>query len=145
MLELTCGTISAMGSVFADSAGFEALFTRLFDEIGDADSDLLAPLVESQMVVRFLVHEPTSEMWVDGREAPVTATFGPSDLDATLTAKVSGNHLHEILLGTLPLGRELLFRRLKVDGSKRKAMKLESLLHALQARYPDLVEALPGT
>ena len=131
-----------MNATYPDAAQFEGLFTRLFDEIGEAESDLLAPLVESGMVIRFVVSEPSSEMWVDGRESPVTTTFGPSGLDATLTAKVAGNNLHELLLGTLPLGRALMFRKLTVGGSKRKAMKLETLLHALQARYPDLADEM---
>jgi hypothetical protein len=47
--------------------------------------------------------------------------------------------MHELLLGTLPLGRAILFRNLKVQGSKSKAMKIESLLHTMQAVYPSLV------
>ena len=46
--------------------------------------------------------------------------------------------MHELLLGTLPLGKALLFRKLKVSGSKSKAMGLEPLLHACQAVYPDI-------
>jgi putative sterol carrier protein len=46
--------------------------------------------------------------------------------------------MHELLLGTLPLGKALLFRKLKVSGSKSQAMKLESLLHACQSVYPDI-------
>ena len=46
--------------------------------------------------------------------------------------------MHELLLGTLPLGKALLFRKLKVGGSKSKAMGLEPLLHACQSVYPDI-------
>ncbi len=134
-----------MPATYADAAQFEALFSRLFAEIGDSAADQMKPLVESRMVIRFLVSKPSVEMWVDGREAPVRTEFGPTDLEATLTAKLSANNLHKLLLGTLPLGRALLFRKLKVDGSKSKAMKLEDLLHALQARYPDMAEEMLGT
>ena len=41
-------------------------------------------------------------------------------------------------------GKALFRRRLKVDGSKSKAMKLESLLHACQAEYPELAEDTLG-
>ena len=48
--------------------------------------------------------------------------------------------MHELLLGTLPLGRALMFRKLRVSGSKSRAMKLESLLHACQAVYPAIAD-----
>jgi putative sterol carrier protein len=139
------GYRSEMTATYADATQFEALFSRLFEEMADSAADLMSPLVESRMVIRFLVSKPSVEMWIDGRSAPVSTEFGPTDLEATLTAKLSGNNLHKLLLGTLPLGRALLFRKLKVDGSKSKAMKLEDLLHALQASYPDLAGEMLGT
>ena len=36
----------------------------------------------------------------------------------------------------------MLFRKLKVSGSTSKAMKLEGLLHTMQAVYPDLAADL---
>ena len=54
---------------------------------------------------------------------PVVTTFEPIEgVRATLTAKLSADSMHELLLGTLPLGKALLFRKLKVSGSKSKAM-----------------------
>ena len=50
-----------------------------------------------------------------------------------------------LLLGALPLGRALLFRKLKVSGSKSQAMKLESLVHACQSAYPDIAAERLGT
>jgi len=82
--------------------------------------------------------EPDADIWVDGRARPVVTTFEPIDAPATLTARLSANSMHELLLGTLPLGRALLFRKLKVSGSKSKAMKLEPLLHSCQAVYPNI-------
>ena len=134
-----------MSTVYTDADQFEDLFTRLFDEIEEADDQGLAPLVKSHMVICFAVSEPEIEMWVDGREAPVRTTFGPSDLRATLTASLTGDHLHELLPGTLPLGKAMRQRKLKMKGSKFKALKLESLLHACQSGYPALAEEmLPG-
>lgn len=131
-----------MTRIFRDAARFEELFTRLFTQIAADDPHGMDPLVSSRMVICFAVREPDIEMWVDGREAPVETTFGPSGLDATLTAQLTGDTLHELLLGTLPLGKALRRRKLKVEGSKLKAMKLESLLHACQAGYPALAEEM---
>lgn len=135
---------AAMGKIYRDAEQFENLFRRLFTEIKHDNADLMAPLVQSRMIVCFEIHDPDVTMWVDGRSAPVQTSFGASELDATLVARVSGDHFHEILLGTLPLGRALWQRKLKVKGSKLKAKKLESLLHACQADYPDLANELLG-
>ena len=89
-------------------------------------------------------HKPEAELWVDGRTKPVRTSFGSQPLDASLTARLSGDTLHKLLLGTLPLGRALLFRKLKVEGSRTAAMKLESLLHACQAVYPGLADEMLG-
>ena len=94
-----------------------------------AEGERLAALVKRKMVICFDVHDPDVEMWVDGRHDPVQTSFGPNDQKATLTARLSGDSLHELLLGTLPLGRALTSGRLKVKGSKLKAMRLEDLLH----------------
>jgi putative sterol carrier protein len=129
-----------MSQIYASPAEFEALFTRMFDQIGTDDPDGMDELVEQEMVIRFRVREPDVELWIDGWSKPVQTSFGAQELNASLTAGLTGNSLHELLLGTLPLGKAMLFRKLKVEGSKSKAMKLESLLHAMQAVYPGLVD-----
>ena len=48
--------------------------------------------------------------------------------------------MHELLLGTLPLGKAVLFRKLKVSGSRSGALKREPLLHACTAVYPGIVD-----
>lgn len=131
-----------MTRIYNDAAQFEALFTRLFAEIAAKGPASMNALVRRRMVICFAVREPEVEMWVDGRDIPVQATFGHSDLPATLTAELTGDTLHELLLGTLPLGKALRRRKLKVEGSIFQAMKLESLLHACQADYPALAREL---
>ncbi len=133
-----------MTQTYADAVEFEALFTRLFASIEESDPDRMDPLVASRMIVCFEVRDPAIRMWVDGRSKPVETSFGSTDLRATLTARLTGDTLHELLLGTLPLGKALWRRKLKVKGSKRTAMKLESLLHACQEAYPGLAEEMLG-
>lgn len=129
-----------MSRIYDRPADFEALFSRLFTEI--EQDDRLDELVEQQMVIRFRIREPEVELWIDGRSSPVQTSFGSEGIDATLTVDLTGNSLHELLLGTLPLGKAMLFRKLKVDGSKSKAMKLEPVLHVMQAAYPALADEL---
>jgi putative sterol carrier protein len=126
-----------MGRTYTDAAQLERVYTTMFDAVADDDS--MDTLVDAQMVINFRLNDPSADIWVDGRSRPVVTTFEPIDgVDATLTAKLSADSMHELLLGTLPLGKALLFRKLKVSGSKSKAMALEPLLHACQAVYPDI-------
>jgi putative sterol carrier protein len=57
-----------------------------------------------------------------------------------VAAGLTTNSLHELLQGILPLTSAILFCKLKVQGSKSKAMKLENLLHAISAVYPSLID-----
>ena len=134
-----------MSRIYATAGEFEALFTRMFDQIATDDPDGMDELVDQQRIIRFRVREPDVELWIDGRSKPVRTSFGAQELDASLTGDLTANSMHELLLGTLPLGRAIMFRKLKVQGARSKAMKLESLLHAMQAVYPDLAdEMLPN-
>jgi putative sterol carrier protein len=133
-----------MGNTYSDSAQLETVYTTMFDAVADDDS--MDALVAAQMIINFRLDHPAADIWVDGRSRPVVTKFEPIDgVDATLTATLSANSMHELLLGTLGLSKALLFRKLKVSGSKSKAMGLEPLLHACQAVYPDVaVDALGG-
>lgn len=128
-----------MGRIYDDTDQLRTVFSEMFDEI--ADDDTMDALVDAQMVINFRLDNPTADIWVDGRTRPVSTTFEPIDADATLTAKLSADSMHELLLGTLPLGRALMFRKLKVSGSKSRALALEPLLHACQAAYPAIADA----
>lgn len=110
------------------------VYASMFSAV--ADDDAMEGLVTLQMVINFRLHDPAADIWVDGRMRPVETSFDPIGVDATLTARLSADAMHRLLLGTLPLGKAVLFRQLKVSGSTSKAMQLEPLLHACQAVYP---------
>jgi len=132
-----------MSRTYADTEQLIAVYTTMFDAVADDDS--IDDLVAEQMVINFRLHDPDADIWVDGRSRPVVTTFEPIDAEAGLTAELSANDMHDLLLGTLGLAKALLFRKLKVSGSKSQAMKLESLLHACQAVYPDIAAEQLGT
>lgn len=131
-----------MSEIYADAEQFEHVFTRLFERIAEDDPNGMDSLVKKRMVIRFRVTDPDVDLWVDGRSRPVTTAFGAQDLKPTLSAQLTADTLHELLLGTLPLGKGLSGGRLKVKGSIFKAMKLEDLLHSCQTVYPELAEEL---
>lgn len=130
--------VSDVGRTFTDAEQLQSVFSEMFTDV--ADDDGMDGLVAQQMVINFRLHDPSIDIWVDGRARPVTASFEPIGVDATLTAELSADSMHELLLGTLPLGKAVLFRKLKVSGSRSRALSLEPLLHACQAAYPEIVE-----
>lgn len=132
-----------MSRIYADADQLIDVYGAMFGRVAEDDS--IDDLVEQQMVINFRLNDPTADIWVNGRSRPVVTTFEPIDVDATLTADLSAGSMHELLLGALPLGRALLFRKLKVSGSKSQAMKLESLVHACQSAYPDIAAERLGT
>ena len=132
-----------MGRIYADDAQLRSVYSSMFAEIADDES--LNQLVDLQMIINFRLDNPGADIWVDGRSRPVETTFAPIGADATLTARLSANSMHQLLLGTLPLGKALLFRKLKVSGSKSRAMQLEPLLHACQAVYPRIAADALGS
>ena len=132
-----------MSRTYADTEQLTEVYAAMFDAVADDDS--IDDLVEQRMVINFRLHDPDADIWVDGRSRPVVTTFEPIGVDAALTATLSADAMHELLLGTLGLAKALLFRTLKVSGSKSQAMKLESLLHACQSVYPDIAAEQLGT
>ena len=129
-----------MGSIYSSAEHLEEVYSAMFAEVADDAS--MDELVRLGMVINFRLTDPEADIWVDGRTRPVDTTFAPIGTDPTLTARLSADAMHDLLLGTLPLGKALLFRKLRVSGSKSKAMQLEPLLHACQAVYPRLASDL---
>ena len=125
-----------MARTYPDAAVLRAVYARMFAAIADDAS--LDTLVDLEMVVNFRLRNPDADIWVDGRSRPVGTTFAPIGVDATLTARLSADSMHRLLLGTLPLGKAVLFRKLTVSGARSQAMQLEPLLHACQAVYPGI-------
>ena len=127
-----------MGRIYSSVDQLYSVYSTMFDEIADDDS--IDGLVRQQMIINFQLKDPGADIWVDGRSRPVATAFEPIGAVATLTAKLSADSMHKLLLGTLPLGQAVLFRKLKVSGAKSKAMQLEPLLHACQAVYPRIAD-----
>ena len=133
-----------MSSVFTDTNQVHDIFQRLLEEINAADPHNLDSLVRGGLVVQFHLTDPETRLWVDGRTSPVEAHFGEQQLKPTVTATLTGDTLHELLLGTLALGKAISGGQLRVRGSIFKALKLESLFQQCQSKYPALAKEMLG-
>ncbi|WP_394937101.1 hypothetical protein [uncultured Ilumatobacter sp.] len=92
-----------MSRIYADADQLVDVYGAMFERVTEDDS--IDDLVEQQMVINFRLNDPAADIWVDGRSRPVVTTFESIDVDATLTADLSADSMHELLLGALPLGK----------------------------------------
>ena len=129
-------------SVYANAEQVQEVYTRLFNTVAETDPDGMDSLVKAKMVILFRLTDPQIDMWVDGRTKPVKALFVDPGVKLTLTTEMSGDTLHEMLLGTLRLTKALGSGRLKVSGSMFKALKLEDLFHTCQTQYPGIASEM---
>ena len=130
--------------VYADAEQVKTIYTHLFNTVDSTDPDGMDSLVKAKMVIHFRMTDPQIDMWVDGRSKPVKALFVEPGVNTTLIAEMSGDTLHEMLLGTLRLTKALGSKRLKVSGSMMKALKLEDLFHTCQGQYPMIADEMLG-
>ena len=128
--------------IYQNAGQLNDIFVRMFNQINQEEPHALDKVAKSHMVIKFQVTEPAIDLWVDGRSKPVEASSGDLDVKPTLTVICNGESLHELLLGTLPISKGISSKRLKVNGSLFKAIRLEDLLHHCQSRYPSYVEEL---
>ncbi len=125
-----------MTSVYESAGQINDIFVRLFNQINAEEPHALDDVAKSNMVIKFELTDPVTDLWVDGGSKPVLASYGDQQLKPTITVTVTGDTLHELLLGTLRISKGISSGRLKFKGSIFKAIKLENLLHHCQSRYP---------
>ncbi|MGQ9490723.1 MAG: SCP2 sterol-binding domain-containing protein [Anaerolineae bacterium] len=90
----------------------------------------------ARLVIRFRLHQPTAEIYIDGRQNPVRAAFGPRDTRPDLDIELAADTLHRILLGELTLTKALSSGQMKVKGPIFKTLTLGDLFATGQRCYP---------
>ena len=113
----------------------------LFAHIGQNSPHAADGILKARLIIRLRLRQPEAEIWLDGRQSPLKATFGPSTLRPELGIEMAADTLHRILLGELPLGKALNGGLLKVKGPILKTLPLAELFHQGQRYYPDALRA----
>ena len=113
---------------------------QLFDRIQQDDPEAARPLMASRLVIRLKVKDPTGEIVINGRSRPdATYFFGGSPTRPDLDIELSGDTLHQILLGQLAIAKALGSKQLKAKGPVWKAAVLADLFRQGQTIYPDIL------
>jgi 2-oxoisovalerate dehydrogenase E1 component len=114
-----------------------ALFERL-----QADPTVTQRLLESKLVVRFRWHDPEGEATIDLRHAPITYTFGPTQLPADVELTQSGDVAHRFWLGHVNVPQAIATRQVIARGSVPKALKLLPAIQSAFDLYPQVLREM---
>ena len=119
---------------------FYSVTSGLFATIGQNNAHAADGILKARLIIRLRVHDPEAEILLDGRQAPLKTSFGPSTLRPELDIEMAADTLHRILLGELALSKALNGGLLKVKGPILKTLPLANLFHQGRRYYPDVLK-----
>ncbi len=121
------------------------LYSCMQDLFGQVESDLpqaTESLIKAKLCIRFNVSAPEAMLLIDAKKRPLHIEYGRTnsykpDLDVDLT----GEALHQILLGQLSLTKAVGSKKVKPKGPIWKIMALADLFYHAQKIYPQIADA----
>lgn len=120
------------------------LYTCLQDLFGRVEADLpqaTESLLKAKLCIRFNCDVPDAELTLNARERPLQIDYGRSTHKPDLDVDITGEALHQILLGQLSLTKAVGSKKLKPKGPVWKVMALADLFYHAQKIYPDVYAA----
>lgn len=126
-------------AVYRDTEQFYTCTRQLFARIEEMDPNAAAALLQSRLVIRLQLTQPSGELVINGRGTAVTTYFGSNGTKPDLDITLSGDTLHAILLGQLTLTKALGSGKLNVKGPVWKAVVLADLFRQSQTLYPAIL------
>ena len=126
-------------AIYRDTEQFYTCTRQLFARIEEMDPNAAAALLQSRLVIRLQLTQPSGELVINGRGTAVTTYFGPNGTKPDLDITLSGDTLHAILLGQLTLTKALGSGKLNVKGPVWKAVVLADLFRQSQTLYPAIL------
>ncbi len=121
---------------FANTKQLYVCAEQLIYRIQEEDPRASDAMAAARVAIRLNVSEPSGEIVINGRSRPVTAHFPPGHIQPDLDVYLSGDTLHQILLGQLGMQQAIARKLLQVKGPVFKVMTLAPLLQKSQQIYP---------
>ncbi|MCP4417312.1 MAG: SCP2 sterol-binding domain-containing protein [Chloroflexi bacterium] len=122
----------------------EHLYTCLRDLFAQIEADLpqaTDSLLKAKICIRFNCSEPNAGLTINARKRPLQIDYGRSTHKPDLDVDVTGEALHQILLGNLSLTKAVGSKKVKPKGPVWKVMALADLFFHAQKIYPDVFAA----
>jgi hypothetical protein len=117
-----------------------------FDKVA-SDSEIGPQLRASNLIIRFVSHDPAGVMTIDCRGAAAegkhfTTTFGETDLRPDITLTTSADLGHEFWLGRANIVNALFMGKAKASGDVTLAMKFLPALKPIADLYKQVLVSL---
>jgi len=115
---------------------------KMYEVLGTLFRTLMADEVvgpkyrESDITIRFIINDPSGEIWLDPEGGVICGV--PDGLGATVTMTLSGDTCHKFWLKQLTMPVALAKGLIKAKGPMPKVLKLLPLLKPAYAAYPDI-------
>ncbi|MCA9933543.1 MAG: SCP2 sterol-binding domain-containing protein [Ardenticatenaceae bacterium] len=124
---------------FANTKQLYVCTEQLIYRIQEEDPKANDAMVAVRLIIQMRVSEPDGVIVLNGRSRPVTTSFSIDGLKPDLEISLSGDTLHQILLGELGLRQAMSQKLLRVNGPVFKAMVLAPLFSHTQRIYPQIL------
>ncbi|MBK8905682.1 MAG: SCP2 sterol-binding domain-containing protein [Anaerolineaceae bacterium] len=127
---------------FRDETHFYDCLGQLFDQV-EADMPQAADsLLKAKLSIRFNVTEPAALLLINAKKRPLQIEYGRAhNHKPDLEVDITGEALHQILLGQLSLTKAVGSKKVKPKGPVWKVMALADLFYHAQKIYPSIYEA----
>ncbi len=111
------------------------LFSRIESELPQAADSLL----KAKLCIRFNITGPEATLLINAVERPLQIEYGrATSHQPTLDVDITGEALHQILLGQLSLTKAVGSKKVKPKGPVWKVAALADLFYHAQKIYPDV-------
>jgi len=129
---------------FKDSEEMYKIHQTLFDRLA-THPEVGPALAASELVVRFVVHDPEGIITVSCREEKgkyISYVMGESPLKPDLTFTCSSDFSHSFWQGKVNIVSALLKQEAKAEGKISQAMKLLPALKPVYELYPQILKEI---
>lgn len=124
---------------FANTKQLYVCTEQLVYRIQEEDARANDAMVAARLAIRLNVWEPAGLIVLNGRVRPVTTIFSTDSIQPDLEISLSGDTLHQILLGEVGLRQAISRKQMQVKGPVFKVMALAPLFQHSQRIYPQIL------
>ena len=127
---------------YQDEAQLYSCLQDLFSRV-EADMPQAADsLLKAKLIIRFNVSLPTATLLINAKQRPLQIEYGQANSHKPdLDVAISGEALHQILLGHLSLTKAIGSKKVKPTGPIWKVTALADLFYHAQKIYPEIAAA----
>ncbi len=126
-------------TVYASSDQLYSALQTLFSRVAEKDPQAAQAVSTSKLILRMRTSAPVTEVNFNGRQNQLKIIYGPSPLRPDIELELPADMLHGILLSEISMRKALSTGKVKLRGPIWKAFALESIFHAGQTIYPQVL------